>query len=412
MSLTRQSWVIVLLLVVETMGFAFIAPVFTPLLLKSHILSNSDSEMHRILILGLLNAVYPFCMFVATPFLGMLSDQFGRKNIFLFSLIGTCLGYLVTGIGVFTHSIWLAVLGRALDGMTAGSVPIAQATMSDVSKGLQSKVRLMGLTVLGFAGGQTIGPMLSGVLSDSHLSHWFGYQLPFYVVAVLSLFNIVLLCWGFKETHQAPAQHIKVMPALRGHYLSLFRSPILLWLGLALLCHQMAISLYMQSMPVILTEAVHFTGLDISYWAATAGVVMAISVFVILPLLSRIIRVPFLMVGLFACQTLGMLLSWLMPSVTTFWIVVALIIFGTSQSYALFLTVFSQCGDDKSQGWLMGTTAAIVALSWAVTAVLSGVLPLAGGIYLPEIVAVGLSLAGLLLLFSWFCCGGNRRQVA
>lgn len=399
----RNSLVIVILLSIETMGFAFIAPVFTPLLLNTHILTNIHGTLGHVLVLGVLNAIYPLCMFIATPILGTLSDYWGRKPIFFLSLLGTALGYLITGIGILKHNLALALLGRAIDGFTAGSIPVAQASMADMCTNNLHRIRLMGLTVLGFAGGQTLGPLLSGILSDRHLSVDFTYQLPFYVVTALSLVNVLWLWIGFKEPQKEKVLNREsILYTIKRHYISLVLSPGLRTFSFSLLMHQLAVALYMQSIVVLLVSRYHFTGIMISYYAAFAGVIMAISVSFVLPWLTKRIADNKLIIMLFACQSLAILISSINHVTIIFWFALALLISGTSQSYGLFLSFFSKAASASSHGWLLGVSSAIVALSWAIGGLLSGALPELGGLIAPLWVACGFSVCGVLGLIYKF----------
>lgn len=403
MNQTRNTTVIVLLLIVETMGFAFIAPLLTSTLLGPHALPGIADKHTRILYLGLINAAYPFCMFIATPILGSLSDRIGRKNVFYISLVGTALGYLITCLGFFTHSLGTAAAGRALDGLTAGAIPIAQAAMSDMSKHIKQRIQLMGLTVLGFAGGQTFGPLIVAGIASLPIADTMKTIYPFVVVSGLSLLNLILLWRGFRESTERSAAPTAFLNNMFKHYTNLFQSRALLLISLALLCNQLAISLYMQSMPQILIGMLHLKAL--SLYEASAGITMAISVAIILPLLTKRLSHQEVVIPLFACQFLGMLLSLFLHSELAYYLLLALIIFGTSQSYSCFLVLYSECGDQHTQGWLLGTSAAMVALSWAISGVLSGLLPeyhgvlsLSNTLFTPIALAGCLSLLGIILL--------------
>src|SRR5512147_3169559 len=67
------------------------------------------------LTIGLLGATYPLMQFIGAPFLGRLSDRFGRKPVLLVSQLGTLLGFLVLGLA---NSLWLLFLARIIDGLS------------------------------------------------------------------------------------------------------------------------------------------------------------------------------------------------------------------------------------------------------------------------------------------------------
>src|SRR5271163_3076847 len=105
----------------------------------------------------------------------------GRKPLLLVSQIGTCLGFLLLARA---SSLWLIFLSRAIDGITAGNLSLAQAYISDVTEP-ENRAKSFALIGIAFGMGFLIGPGLSGFLSK------FGYQYPILVAAGLSATSIL-----------------------------------------------------------------------------------------------------------------------------------------------------------------------------------------------------------------------------
>lgn len=76
-------------------------------------------------------SLYALCAFFSAPILGRMSDRYGRKNPLLFSVIGTCLSYVIL---MMTQSYWLYLFSRIINGVTGGNISIIQAILSDLSK--------------------------------------------------------------------------------------------------------------------------------------------------------------------------------------------------------------------------------------------------------------------------------------
>ncbi|MBV5267189.1 MAG: MFS transporter, partial [Burkholderiaceae bacterium] len=72
------------------------------------------------IMLGWLQAIYPFCMFIAAPILGQLSDRHGRRPVLALSIFGTAIGYVLFAIGISTGNLPLLFAARGLDGLTGG----------------------------------------------------------------------------------------------------------------------------------------------------------------------------------------------------------------------------------------------------------------------------------------------------
>jgi MFS transporter, DHA1 family, tetracycline resistance protein len=133
---------------------------------------------------GWLIGIYAACQLISGPFLGRWSDSTGRKPLLIVSQLGTCLGFIVTA---FAPNLWVLFVARAIDGLTAGNLSLAQAYISDVTKP-EERAKAFGLIGIAFGLGFLVGPAVSGVLSR------FDYRLPIFAAAAMSALS-VLTTW-------------------------------------------------------------------------------------------------------------------------------------------------------------------------------------------------------------------------
>ena len=121
---------------IDLVGFGILIPVF-PLLIGEgspfRVTPESWSFTKGLIMLGWLQAIYPFCTFIAAPILGQLSDRHGRRPVLALSIFGTSIGYILFAIGISTANIPLLFAGRALDGFTGGNLAVANAAIGDIS---------------------------------------------------------------------------------------------------------------------------------------------------------------------------------------------------------------------------------------------------------------------------------------
>src|SRR5579859_2965099 len=127
----------------------------------------------------LLVATFFVAQMLAAPWLGKLSDRFGRRPILLLSQAGTIVSYLLivfalplgtlldrAGLrpGGIAGGLVIIFLARILDGVTGGNISVAQAYASDISTPEQ-RTRALGL-IGGASGlGFILGPALVGLLA-------------------------------------------------------------------------------------------------------------------------------------------------------------------------------------------------------------------------------------------------------
>ena len=169
---------IFLTLVIDIVGLGIIIPV-VPQLIKG-LLHTSDLSKAS-LYGGSMTFLYATMQFLFAPFIGSLSDQYGRRPVLLISLLGFGLDYLFLA---FAPSILWLFVGRTIAGITGASVTTASAYMADISDD-SNRAQNFGMIGAAFGIGFIIGPMLGGFLGEV------SPRLPFIVAACLALLNVV-----------------------------------------------------------------------------------------------------------------------------------------------------------------------------------------------------------------------------
>ncbi|MDU1052561.1 MFS transporter [Clostridium baratii] len=160
-------------------GFSIITPV-VPFLVQSYT-SNAGEQA---LVVTLLTSVYAVCVFFAAPGLGALSDKYGRRPLLLLCLLGSAIGYLIFGVG---GALWVLFVGRIIEGITGGSISTIFAYFADIIP-REQRTKYFGWVSAVAGVGTIIGPTLGGLLSK------FGYSVPMYFGAIVTLVNVV---YGF-----------------------------------------------------------------------------------------------------------------------------------------------------------------------------------------------------------------------
>src|SRR5438270_1722300 len=106
--------------------------------------------------------VFALMQFLFSPWLGVLSDRFGRRPIILLSNVGLGLDYMVMAMAP-TMS-WL-FLGRVISGITTSSIPTAMAYISGVTPA-EKRAAAFGYIGMAFGIGFVLGPAVGGLLGE------------------------------------------------------------------------------------------------------------------------------------------------------------------------------------------------------------------------------------------------------
>jgi DHA1 family tetracycline resistance protein-like MFS transporter len=182
----RAKRFILLTVFIYSAGFGIIMPVLPDLIRELTQLSLSEATR-----LGAwIGAAYGIFQFVMGPMMGNLGDRFGRRPVFLVSLFGFGIDFLLMGLA--PSIIWLFI-GRSIAGGFGAIFGPANAAMADMSSE-EDRAASFGKVGAAFGLGFIIGPALGGFLGD------YGTRLPFFVAAGLAFANGIYGYFVFPET--------------------------------------------------------------------------------------------------------------------------------------------------------------------------------------------------------------------
>ncbi|OKP10111.1 Major facilitator superfamily domain-containing protein 10 [Penicillium subrubescens] len=120
-----------------------------------------DSRYDIILLGGAFGSLFSLLQALAAPFIGRLSDIYGRRQAMLLSMAGNILSVSLW-VGATDFRTFLA--SRIVGGLTEGNVQLANAIVSDISDESQ-RGSAMALVGACFSIAFTCGPMLGAALS-------------------------------------------------------------------------------------------------------------------------------------------------------------------------------------------------------------------------------------------------------
>ncbi len=186
--------VILLSVTIDAIGIGLIFPILPSLL--QELTGSSDISI----LYGLILAGYALMLFIFAPLLGVLSDRFGRRPILMIAMGGAAIDYLIM---TFAPTIEILVIGRLIAGMTAASMAVASAYITDISN-QDERAQRFGLLYACFGVGFIVGPALGGVLGDIWL------RAPFLAAAILNGLNLLLAIFLLPESRKGKKQTMNI----------------------------------------------------------------------------------------------------------------------------------------------------------------------------------------------------------
>lgn len=137
--------------------------------------------------------IYALFALVSTPLLGALSDKYGRKPVLIYSTVWSIISYFTIA---FSWNIWIFLLARVINWLSAGNIWTAQSILSDISSTHKDRTINLGIFGVIFWLGFVVGPALWWVL----LKRWI--LIPFLASGILAVLNIIAIVLFLPETNK------------------------------------------------------------------------------------------------------------------------------------------------------------------------------------------------------------------
>jgi MFS family permease len=351
----KTLWIIALIAVVNALGYGIIIPI-----LYSYSRKFGLTDFQN----GLLFSIFSVFQFIATPLIGRLSDAYGRRPLLLISLLGTSASFFTMAFA--PNAAWLFV-ARALDGITAGNIPVALAVISDTT---EAKNRAKGFGIIGasFGFGFTFGPAISAF--TLHL----GESAPFIIAGGIALIAFLLTAIFLPETNT----HKGVQVSRRVFdFRHLFHALIDPAIGKTLIVSflvMLAFSIFIYAFQPMSVEVLKLSPQQISVIFTVMGVIGLISQGVVIPRVIRLFGERVTLVGsiIVSVVTYGGL--YFVRAYPLFLTVVLIQSFANGFANPIIQALLSKEADAKSQGSIMGVNASYQSIGQIVGPVLGGML--------------------------------------
>lgn len=206
-------------LVIAMLGIGLIIPVLPGLITQLSGGQVADGAH----IYGWIVGIFALMQFIGSPFLGALSDRYGRRRVILIALAGSSIDYIVMALAPTLG--WLFV-ARMIAGLTAGVLATANAYIADVTPP-EKRAQAFGMLGAAFGLGFIIGPAIGGLLGSYSL------RLPFWVAACFAglnwLYGFFILPESLAPENRRPFSWSRANPI--GSLLALRRFPVVLGLS-------------------------------------------------------------------------------------------------------------------------------------------------------------------------------------
>ena len=369
-------------ILIDFVGFSLLIPVL-PLFAER--LGASALEI------GWIVALYAFAQLLFLPLWGWISDRIGRRPVILVSLLGTAVSFAVFATA---DSIDVLYAARALTGVFAASIGVAQAVVTDLTPETE-RASGMGLIGAAFGGSLVVGPAAGGVLAALH------QQAPFYAIVILAGANFVLAWLALPESRPADLPR----PPWRDLARTLVPTP----LRLLARVHDRRIALFLVLFFVFfaafaVVEAMGTLYLNKRFGAneLEAALVFAwIGLFLVLTqagplrrLVDRLGEVRLLVIG-FSLMAAGIAAVAWVPSYGWFFAIGPVIAIGNGLGFPSFTSLFTKACRAEEAGELLGQSNSMAVTGRIVGAVGGGALMSAQFLGAPFLASSALLALGL-----------------
>jgi len=298
-----KPYQLVLILLPFVFSFALGLDIYIPVIPQmAQIFDTSPSMIHLTL------SLFLFVTGAGQLFLGPLSDQFGRKNIFYFSSICYAAG---AGWSVFCPHIFWLILARILTSVGAcGMLVTSFALVRDLYSEEESGKMFSYLNgAIGIS--PTFAPIIGG-----HLAVCAGWQSIFVFLVLIGIISIGITKYFIKET-LPPDKRVKINGSVFKRYLTIVQNRQFLTYSLISGCGESVFFCFFSLSPFIIINLHGVPTEQFGYYFSVFGAVIGLGGFAAGKVIEKLGINTTLAIGMMFMFIGGLsMLGWYMVAVT------------------------------------------------------------------------------------------------
>lgn len=376
----RNLLIVSLIALVNMLGYGIIIPI---LYAYSKKFGLSDFQN------GLLFASYSVCQFLSTPLIGRLSDKYGRRPLLLVSITGTAISFFMMA---FASNAILLFCARALDGLTAGNIPVAFAVLSD-STTPEERPKAFGIISAAFNFGFIFGPAIAA------LTVGIGQSMPFVIAGMITLLAVLITAVYLPETNQhlGEVQQKKLFD-FKKLWHTLFDENVGMTLVVSLIFFFAFSCAIIYGYQPFTLNVLHLSPTQNAILFTLFGLIGLISQTFLVGRFTKSIGINKSFTTALAATGISFFLMFL--SRNLYFFMVASVILGIFNSFVqtLIPTILSQKTDAKSQGSILGLNTSYQSLGMIVGPILGGIV---ATYWIPLPFLVGSIFIGICFILSF-----------
>ncbi len=313
---------------------------------------------------GLMIALFAGAQLIFSPIAGKWADQYGRRKMIIYGLIGLTLSMFVF---YGFSSIWWLYVSRIIGGIGAALlVPAIFAYVADITT-LDQRAKGNSLVSAAMSLGIVIGPGIGGFLAD------FGLKTPLLISALVSLVSVIFSVLVLKESSTMEIKEFpkdeESMARKMIRYVSMpYFIPLIITLVMSfgLMAYESVLGLFVD-------HQFGATPQEIAIMVTSTGIVSVIvQLFVVDRIVSRYGEGVVLNIFL-GVATIGFLFSLFASTYVFFFGITLLIFLATSILRPVLNTLISKMAGHE-QGFAMGMNNAYMSIGNVLGPTLAGIL--------------------------------------
>lgn len=277
---------------------SMLLPIFPALFLNNTYGLIINDNINRELMYSLSIACFPLAMLVGTPIFGVISELFQhhKSKLIFYGIAFIMLSDIMSLTGILLHNVWFFLLSRFVCGFCVAEFPISMSLLNDLSINADERKSRIKLLTIAMVAGSVCGPLVTLCILKLNYNKFYvnTFSITF-ITAILFDFlsaGIFFYCAKISKKPQLidTTKRKLTISALINSLLFMLKHPTAKVLVFIYLFYCFGTGLLIQGIPIFLARDFHYSSEMIGYYTTTMAIATIIGMYILEPLMARIIR--------------------------------------------------------------------------------------------------------------------------